>query len=327
MTTLLRALTLLCLLALLPATGWSAQLLDRIVAVVNDQPILESELDAATLDALRQLRQQGITPPDMATLRRKVLDNLILRTIQLQRAKQRGIQVTDEEVNAQLARIAAANGLPLDAFRQALDARQPGAFEQLRRQIRDQLLIEKLRQLEIVRRIDVTEQDIDQYIRQITGGGQKRYHLRQIMLALPSAPTPEQVQALKKQADKLRRQLQQGADFAQLAVRHSNGPNALKGGDLGWRSTSELPDLFLQAVQALQPGQITPVLRSPGGFHILKLEGVEDAAPQVGDDLRQKAATKLRLRKASELLTLWLRRLRDEANIKIYLDDPATLKP
>jgi peptidyl-prolyl cis-trans isomerase SurA len=121
-------------------------------------------------------------------------------------------------------------------------------------------------------------------------------------------------------------QLKNGADFATLAVQHSQGQFALKGGDLGWRSENELPDLFLNALADLKPGMVTPPLKSPSGYHLLKLEDIDDTVQSSETD-RQQALATLRLRKANELFELWLRRIRDEAHVEIYLDNPEALKP
>lgn len=318
---------LLTLCLLLAHQSWAAQLLDRIVATVNDEPILQSELEEATFIALNQLRQQGITPPPRKQLERKVLDQLILKKIQQQRAKQRHIQVTDDEINHALSQLAARNGMTLDQLQVTLESQSPGAFAKLRKQVRDELMIEKLRQLEVINRINVTEQDVEQYLKQINGGPQKRYHLRHILIALPSAPTKVQVAEARAKAEQLRQQLNKGTDFAQLAVKHSQGQYALKGGDLGWRNEAALPDLFINALKNLQPGEISPVLKSPSGFHLLKLEDIQTTAPQQTAQAKQQALMTLRMRKANELFDLWLRRLRDQAHVEIFLDDPETLQP
>lgn len=323
--TLIHRFSLLCLLWAFSLASTGAELLDRIVAVVNDQPILQSELDEATFSTLNRLRQQGITPPSLDTLRKRVLEQLILEKIQLQRAQARGIRIPDDAVNAQLATIARQNGLDLETFRQALSAQQPGAFEQLRDTLRKQLTIDRLRQIEVVSRVQVTQTDVEQLLKQQAGGSLDRYHLRHILIALPSAPTKDQVAEAKAKADQLYQQLQDGADFAALAVKHSDGQNALKGGDLGWLTANQLPDLFIDAISTLKPGQVTPPLKSASGYHLLKLEGHDQTAASETD--RQQAMQTLRLRKANELFDLWLRRLRDEAHVEIYLDDPDTLKP
>lgn len=324
--TLIRPFFLFSLLWLLALSTHAAQLLDRIVAVVEDQPILQSELDAATQETLQQLRQKGITPPPLSVLRKRVLDQLILEKIQLLRAQQRGIQVTDDEVNARLQQIAAQNGLTLDQLQQVLDAQEPGAFARLRDTLRKQLTLEKLRQIEVVSRVQVTQSDVDQLLKQQAGGSLTRYKLRHILIALPSAPTKDQIAAAKAKAEKLYQQLKNGADFATLAVRHSQGQFALKGGELGWRNENELPDLFLHALTKMQPGQVSPPLKSPSGYHLLKLEDKQSTV-QASETDRKQALITLKMRKANELFDLWLRRLRDEAHVEIYLDDPSTLKP
>ncbi len=318
--------TLLFVLALLlAAPTYSAQLLDRIVAVVEDHPILQSELDQATFEALNRLRQQGITPPPLAELRKKVLEQLILQEVQRQRAQRRGIQVSDEEINAQLQQLAAANGLTLEQFIAALDQQAPGSFERLRKQIKNQLMIQKLRQLEVVRQVSVTRDELQQFLKQINQGSTVSYHLRHILIPLPNTPTREQVAATKKLAKALHDKIAAGADFGRMAVEHSAGAEALQGGDLGWRKANELPDSFLNAIKTLKPGQVSPVIRTAGGFHILQLVDKRDET--LNPVAQQQALNALRLRKANELFDLWLRRLRDEAHVEIYLDDPATLKP
>ncbi len=318
--------TLLFVLALLlAAPAFSAQLLDRIVAVVEDHPILQSELDQATFETLNRLRQQGITPPPLNELREKVLEQLILHQVQLQRAQRRGIQITDEEVNAQLQHLSAANGLTLEQFIAALDQQSPGSFDRLRKQIKDQLMIQKLRQLEVVRQVSVTRDELEQFLKQANQGSTVSYHLRHILIPLPNTPTREQVAATEKQARALRNKIAAGADFGRMAVEHSAGAEALQGGDLGWHKASELPDSFLAAIKSLKPGQVSPVIRTAGGFHILQLVDKRDEA--LNPVAQQQALNALRLRKANELFDLWLRRLRDEAHVEIYLDDPATLKP
>ncbi|HIQ40274.1 MAG TPA: peptidylprolyl isomerase [Sulfurivirga caldicuralii] len=324
--TLIRSIFLFTLLSLLAFSAQAAQLLERIVAVVEDQPILQSELDQAISATLSQLRQRGITPPPADVLRKRVLEQLILEKIQLLRAKQRGIQVSDDEVNAQLQQIAAQNGLTLAQLQQMLDEQQPGGFAQLRESVHKRLTIEKLRHIEVVSRIQVTENDVDQFLKQQAGGNLTRYKLRHILIALPSAPTQEQVAEAQAKAEQLYQQVQNGADFSALAVQHSQGQYALQGGDLGWRSENELPDLFLDALDKLQPGMVTPPLKSPSGYHLLKLEEKGNTL-QASERDRQQALMALRQRKASELFDLWLRRLRDEAHVEIYLDDEETLKP
>ena len=316
-------LFVVALLFALPALP--AQLLDHIVAVVEDRPILQSELDQATFEALHQLRRRGINPPPLNALRHKVLEQLILQQVQLQRAQRRGIQVTDEQINAQLQRLAAANGLTLEQFIAALDEQSPGSYERLRKQIKEQLMIQKLRQLEVVRQVSVTREELQQFLKQVGQGSTVSYHLRHILIPLPEAATRRQVAETQKRAQALHDRIAAGADFGRMAVEHSAGAEALQGGDLGWHKASELPDSFLEAVKHLKPGQITPVIRTAGGFHILQLVDKRDEA--LNPVAQQQALNVLRQRKASELFDLWLRRLRDEAHVEIYLDDPATLNP
>ena len=318
--TLMKTILWSTLALILSAPLMAAEVLDRIVAVVNNEPIMQSELEEATFQALLQMRNQGIQPPSRQAVQQKVLEQLIANKVQLQRARQRGIQVTDEEINAQLAQIARLNGRTLEQLRQALEQQSPGSFEKLREQVHNQLMIQKLRQIEVLQNVVVTREEARTYLKQQSGGGEPAYRLRHILIRVPSSATPQQLEAARAKAEQLYAQLKQGADFAKLAIQNSAGENALKGGNLGWKKASELPDLFLQAIRSLKPGEISPILKSAAGFHILKLvdKRTENGTAAGGNRSEDAVMQALRVRKANELVNVWLQRLIDEAHIELY---------
>lgn len=301
-------------------TIYANTLLDRIVAVVNDDIILLSELSEQTDQALAELRQRQIQRPDMKVLRERVLDNMIMQNLQEQRAKQRGITVSDDEINAQLSQMADANNLTLLQLREALNQQMPDGFRTIRQQISDQILIQKLREAEIISRIQVTEEEVENFIqrRQLQDNNEE-FKLAHILITRADSPTAEQSRELEQKVQDIYQQLLAGADFSQMAVQHSEASQALNGGDLGWLNLDEMPSFFIEAVTQLQPNQISQVIETPSGYHILKLTDKRRGETQ-GQALEQEAIQAIRSRKANETFDLWMRRLRDEAYVETRLE-------
>ena len=273
---LLAGLLLALALALPAAPARAAvQWLDRIVAIAGQEVITQRELDAAVQRIAAQLRAQGAELPAPAALRRQVLEKLIVDKLQLQRARRLGIRIDDITLDKAIANIAAENNLSLTQFRRALQ-KEGVAYPDFREQIRQELTITQLRKREVDQRLHITDQEVDDLIARNKAALQSRrqYHLRHILIAVPEAASPEQVQAAREKAEQVLAQARQGADFAQLAVANSDGQHALEGGDLGWREGDRLPTLFTDTVQHMKPGQVSDLLRSPSGFHIIKLEAV-----------------------------------------------------
>ncbi len=299
-----------------------AQLLDRIAAIVNDDVILFSDLKAALAKTQAELATKGIAIQDPLALERKVLDSLILQKLELQKAKQLGITVTDDEVAEALAKIAKQNGLTLEQLQATLNRQTPHGFITFRDQIRQQLLLEKLQQKVALSQAQVTEEEIDNYLqRSQLQQNHWTYHLGHIMLALPESANAEQRKQLKRQMEVIRQKLLAGEDFSQIAVRFSQGSKALQGGDLGWLDYEQMPTFFAKEVTQLQPGEISPIIRSPVGFHIIKLLGKKAKDAQANTNSREAALQTLRLQKANEVLELWLKQLRDEAFVDIKLPE------
>lgn len=262
------------LLALL-ATLWvgqaqAAELLDQVVAIVNDDIVLQSELDSRTELFGEQIKAQGTSLPDAQVLREQVLERLIMERIQLQIADRQGIRVSEQELNAALQNIADKNNMTLAQFREALIA-EGRDYAQAREQIRQEMLLARVQQTNVNRRISVSRQEIDNYLNSESSQDTSEFLLSNLLVAIPQDASPETIQRARAEADALYRQLQQGAAFDELAIANSDAPNALNGGDLGWRAFNELPEAIATAVRPLQPGQTSMPIRTPAGFHIIQL--------------------------------------------------------
>lgn len=272
MRTVVLSLTfILALFAGLPAQAEIAQL-DRVVAVVDDDVVTSSELERRLTEIRGRLRQQGTPVPPQDVLRRQVLERLVLERIQIKRAEQRGVQVQDQAVNQVLRNIAADNNLNLQQFRQVLE-RDGHDFAQFREQIRNEMLIRRLQTRQVDNRVTVTPQEVERFLENKArrGDSDREYQLSHILIAVPEAADPREVQAAREEAEQVRQKAADGADFGELAVSHSDGQQALEGGDLGWRPMGRLPTFFTDAVLGMEPGDVSEVIRSSSGFHLLKL--------------------------------------------------------
>ena len=251
----------------------AAETIDRIVAVVNDGVVLQSELDQAMAMTKQQLGDRNIPLPPDEVLRGQVLERLILTRVQTQRADEAGIKVDDRELNEVLNRIAAQNNMSPADFAERVK-KEGMDYTALREQVRDQVLIDRLRAREVESRVLVTDQDVDLFLANQSKADTTEYHVAHILVAVPDgAPSDARMKARQK-AEGLLKKLQGGADFAQVAIASSDGQQALQGGDLGWRSGDNLPELFANAVEKMKPGDLSPILENASGFHILKLQEV-----------------------------------------------------
>jgi peptidyl-prolyl cis-trans isomerase SurA len=248
------------------------ELADRIVAVVNDEVITYRELQQRVAQVTAQLRSQGAPLPSADVLARQVLERMITDKVQLQFAKESGVVVGEAELDKTIAAIAAQNRLSPADFRRAVE-REGLGWETFRESIRNEMLISRLREREVDRKIVVSDAEVDAFMEanEANAGEQQEYALSHILVRVPEQATPDQIEARRKRADQAYAELRAGTDFRQVAVSFSDAPDALQGGNMGWRSAERLPEIFVQAVAGLKPGDITPVLRSPAGFHILRL--------------------------------------------------------
>lgn len=265
-------LLLITLLAGGTGTATARQLLDRIIAIVDEDVITQVELEQRIRDIQYQLKTPVRSEADFQALTRQVLEKMVRDKIQLQMADKLGIRIDDVSLNRVLEQLAANNNLTLEQLRSTLE-KDGLDFERFRQQTRNELVIKQLQQRMVASKINVSEQEIQQFIEENNKQAQAntRYHLRHILISTPETARPEQVQQAKQKAQRLYRQIRDGADFAELAIAESAGRNALKGGDLGWRNANELPEDFVARLRTLDNGEITEPIRSASGFHLLQL--------------------------------------------------------
>jgi peptidyl-prolyl cis-trans isomerase SurA len=259
-------------------TPRTSRSLDRIVAVVNDEVITANELAARAAIAESQLRRQKIQPPPRDVLERQVLERMIVDRAQLQLARETGVRVDDGTVNAAIGRVAESNGLTVPALRQRLEA-DGMSFNQFRDDIRQDIILNRLREREVDNRLQISDSEVDNYIAEQAGiaADAQEVNLAQILLRVPENADATRIEETRKRAEELLGQLKGGAEFARMAASFSNASEALQGGDLGWRSVDRIPTLFAEAIKDLKNGDISGVVRSPNGFHILKVLGRRSA--------------------------------------------------
>lgn len=246
--------------------------IDRIVAVINNEVITRNALEERTNFALRQLRQQGTPPPPRPVLERQLLERMITDRVQLHVARETGLNVDDVELERALGRIAEENKMSIAQMRTAIEA-DGIPFDKFREDIRNEIILARLREREVSNKIVVTEGEIDNFIstQQAQGGGNDEYNLSHILVVVPEQASPEQIQQRQARAEQALAQLRGGADFRQVAATFSEAPDALQGGAMGWRESARLPTLFVDALKTMRVGEVSTVLRSANGFHILRL--------------------------------------------------------
>lgn len=258
------------LLALLMVNVAWAEPMDRIIAVVNNEVLLESELVDMEQTVRQQLRQRQAAMPPSDILRKQVMERLILQRVQIQKAENLGIRVGDDALNAALRQIAENNKITLREFRDVLE-KDGYDFADFRDSIREEMIITRLRKSQVEDRVVVSDREVDTYLatQAVQGASETSYHLFHILVNVPEAASPEQVQTAQNKLDKIQALLSAGGDFSEIAAGYSDGQNALEGGDLGWRKNGELPSLFSDVVPSLGVGQVSEPLRSGSGYHLV----------------------------------------------------------
>jgi peptidyl-prolyl cis-trans isomerase SurA len=267
---------LLALLLTSTALQSAVKELDYIVAIVNDDIIAKSELDSKTQEMLAQMTHKRANLPPMRIIQEQILERMIAKRLQLQAAERLGLSVDDATVTKAIANIAETNQITLLQLRETLEA-DGISFPLFREQLREDILINRLKQKEVINRIVITEQDVKNFLARERGTSRQRSSVRllHILIATPEGASPQDVQQAKKQAGEIYEQLTQGADFSEMAIRYSDGRQALEGGDLGWIETTRIPSLFTGIVDEMEVDSISEPIRNASGFHIVKLAEVE----------------------------------------------------
>lgn len=267
------SITLRCALLLLASKSpaFAAVELDSIAVVVNDEVITNRELDHRVHDYAIQLGINNSNPLDMAALKKQVLERMIQNQIQTQQAARLGITIDDVSLNRMLVALAESNKLTLDQLRQRITA-EGMDFARFREQTREDLIIKQLQQRLVADKVSVSEQELKQFV---TNAGEsnknQRYHIGHILVSTPQTAKPDDIRQAQEKANAIYQSLQNGQEFSDAAIKGSDGRNALQGGDLGWRSASELPEVFVQTLHTMKEADISKPIRSASGFHIIKL--------------------------------------------------------
>jgi peptidyl-prolyl cis-trans isomerase SurA len=256
----------------LPPAASTAKVIDSVYVIVNDEVITRREVDNRVNEITTRLRSQGAQLPDAEDLRRQVVEAMITERAQLQLGKEYGVRVSDTELDRAIGRIAESQKLSVQDMRNQME-KEGMTFAQFREQIRNEIIMQRLVDHEVDSKIQVSDAEIDTYMAAEKAAAADRVEvdLAQILVRIPENASPEQIAARKARADEVARQLRTGADFAKMAATYSDAPDALQGGAVGWRDPNRLPQTFAAELAKLKPGQITPVMRTNVGFHILKV--------------------------------------------------------
>jgi len=252
--------------------------LDRVVAVVNDGVVTESELDAEVRDVTRRLRAQQVNLPSDDVMRSQVLERLVLETIQQQRADHAGIIVSDEQVNGALQDIARRNNVKFDQLPEKL-AEEGINYADFRSNLRREIQRQMLRSRDVVQRINISPRELDHYIERMKGtaSANNEYNVSHILIAVAQDAGPAQMTAARKKAEDVEARAQKGEDFSQLAVSYSDSQTALEGGSLGWIKGPSLPTFLAEVVPRMKAGQVSELLQTGSGFHVVRLNEVRTA--------------------------------------------------
>ena len=268
---------------LLLSLAWQSHaalvLLDRVAVIVDEDVVMQSEIDERMLTIKAQITAQpGAKAPPDEVLQEQIIERLIIESLQLQTADRAGIRISDDELNQALASIAYQNQMDMDEFRVAL-ANDGVSWAQMREQVRREFAISRVQQGIMRRRIQITEQEIQNFLASELGETvtSDEYRLGHILLDLPSNPTPDDVRSTRAQAEQIFERLNAGEDFGSLAIEYSNDQNALNGGDMGWRKPAQLPSIFSDLVETMQTGEVKGPIKSGRGFHLIKLLGKRGA--------------------------------------------------
>jgi peptidyl-prolyl cis-trans isomerase SurA len=258
--------------------------IDAIAVIVNDEVITQRELNERVATIVQRMQQQKLALPDAAELRKQVLERMIVERAQLQLAKEMGVRVDDNMLDRAIGRIAEQQKMTVQQLRNQME-KEGTTFASFREEIREEIIMQRLREYEVDNKITIGEAEVDNFIAAEKAAASEQFELNisQIMVRIPENASPDVIGQRQKRAEEVLRQLRTGADFAKMAATYSDASDALQGGAVGWRPGGALPPIFAEALNKLKPGQNTPIIKSAAGFHILKLvdkRSMADAAAQ-----------------------------------------------
>ncbi|MBL4608536.1 MAG: peptidylprolyl isomerase [Pseudomonadales bacterium] len=320
---------------MLSFTSTASTSLDRVIAVVDDGIILETQLKERIAYITQDFIKRGAALPPSYIMREQVIERLILESLQLQLADRGGLGIENSALNQTLGRIAQQNKMSLIQFQQYLK-KSGESYEFVREQVRKEMLINQVRQQFVGRRVKISEQDVKNFIASEQGklALEEEYRLSHILLPIPQQASKGEIKKLQKQADKWVSQLQHGEDFPQLAARISKGQHALEGGDIGWRKAPQLPTLFADTVINMKKGDVSPPIRSASGFHIIKLTDIRGSSVVMvkqtrvrhilvkPNEIRSGSEANALIKKISQNISSGTKTFEEMA--RLYSDDPSS---
>jgi peptidyl-prolyl cis-trans isomerase SurA len=288
----------------LPPASSSANVIDSIAVVVNDEVITRNEVAKRVEAVVARMRAANAQIPERADLERQVVESMIVERAQIQLAKEMGVRIDDAMLDRAIGGIAEQQKMTVQDLRNALE-KEGTTFAAFREEIRSEMMLQRLRQHEVDNKIQVSDAEVDTFLaaRKAAAADEVEMNLAQILVRIPENASPEQIAARRARAEDIVRQLRTGGDFAKIAATYSDSSDALKGGEIGWRSAQRLPEVFAKALGALQPGQVTPVIRSATGFHILKLVDKRSAAQSIEKAIVQQTRARHILLKVTPTMT------------------------
>lgn len=256
----------------------TGEFLDGVAAIVNEGVVLKSQLTEQMAIIMQRAQEQEMQLPPADVLQEQVLERLILSEIQLQRAARIGLQVSDEMLNQSIAAIAQQNGIPFEDMPRML-AEDGMDYADFRRSLRDEITIDQLRRIEVGQSINVSDREIEQCVADLEGNvvANSEYELSHILLTFPEAASTDQVKEIEDLANQIYADLQDGADFREMAARHSDGPTALEGGTLGWMQGAQVPTLFTDVLQDMGAGDVSEPIRTASSFHLVRVDNLRSA--------------------------------------------------
>ncbi|MCX7218722.1 MAG: peptidylprolyl isomerase [Burkholderiales bacterium] len=289
-----------------PATSKNAkaEVVNSIVVVVNDEVITRQELNERLRSVEKRLAAQGTALPNRIDLQKQLLERMIVDRTQLQLAKENGIRVDDVMLDRSMQRLAEQNKMSIQEFRNQVE-REGTPFARFREEIREDILMQRIREREVDSKIQISELEVDNFLaaEEKTVGGQQELSLAQILVRLPENASPEVIAQKRARAEEIMKKIQAGEDFAKLAATYSDGPEALKGGDVGWREQDRLPQLFIDAINKTKVGGVSEIVRSANGFHLVKLLGKRAAGAATAVDAPQQSHVRHILIKVTQVVS------------------------
>jgi peptidyl-prolyl cis-trans isomerase SurA len=288
----------------LPPASANAKVIDSIAVVVNDDVITRNELASRVRAVEQRMKAQNAPMPDAADLQRQVVERMIVERAQMQLAKEMGVRVDDTMLDRAIGRIAEQQKMTVQEMRNQLE-KEGTTFANFREEIRNEIMMQRLREHEVDNKIQISDAEVDTYLaaEKAAAAEQVEMNISQILVRIPENSSPEQIAARKARADEVMRQLRTGGEFAKIAATYSDASDALKGGEIGWRNPDRLPPMFAEALRKLKPGQVTPVMKSSGGFHILKMVDQRSAADSADKPAVQQTRARHILLKVSPTMT------------------------